>query len=57
MLFKIHFQTGFFNFHGFINIGFQDGFHGNYFSHIGEPNLAPRLYVLRLFDQNTMGIM
>ena len=43
---KIHFQTGFFHFNGFINIGFQDGFHLNYFSNIGEPNLAPRLRIL-----------
>ena len=56
-LFEIHFQTGFFHFNGFMNIGFQDGFHLNYFSNIGEPNLARRLHILRLLDQNAIGIL
>ena len=33
------------------------GFHFNYFLNIGEPNLARRLYILRLLDQNTIGIL
>ena len=29
----------------------------NYFSNIGEPNLPRRLHILRLLDQNTIGII
>ena len=39
-----------------MNIGFQDGFHLNYFSNIGEPDLARRLNILRLLDKDTVGI-
>ena len=28
-----------------MNIGFQDGFHLNYFANMGEPNLACRLHI------------
>ena len=54
ILLKLHFQTGSVNLNGFINIGFQDGFHFNYFLNIGEPNLARRLYssvLSRFFTQ------
>ncbi len=57
ILFNIHFQTGFFHFNGFKNIGFQDGFQLDYFLNIGEPNLARCLYILRLLDENPMGIL
>ena len=32
-------------------------FHLNYFLNIGEPDLARRLHILRLLDQNTIGII
>jgi MFS family permease len=50
------FQTCFFHFNGFIYISFQGGLHPNYFPNIGEPNLARRLHILSLLDQNTMSI-
>jgi hypothetical protein len=54
---KLHFQTGFFHFDGFIYIGFHDGFPLNYFSNIGEADLARRLHVLRLLNENALGII
>jgi hypothetical protein len=40
-----------------LNIRFQDGFHVNDFSYIGEPNLAGRLHILRLLDENAFRIL
>ena len=40
-----------------MNIGSQDGFHLNYFPNIGEPDLARRLHILSLLDQNSLGII
>jgi hypothetical protein len=43
--------------HGFIDVGFQEGFHLNDLLKIGEPNHPHRLRILRLLDQNTFGIL
>jgi hypothetical protein len=40
-----------------MNIGFQDGFHLDDFSSAGEANLASRLRVLRLLDENAIGVL
>ena len=56
-LFVWHFEPGLLHLNGLVDIGFQNGFQLNYFLNIGEPNLAGRLHVLSLLDQNTAGIL
>ncbi len=55
-LFQLHSQAGFFHINGFVDIGFQDGFLPDDFANTGEPNLTPGLHILRLLDQNALGI-
>ena len=43
-LFHRHFQTCFFSFNSFVDIGLNDFFQRGYFPKTGEPNLARRLH-------------
>ena len=40
----------------FLNIGSRDGFRRNDFTNIGEPHLARCLYILRLLNQDALGV-
>ena len=57
ILFKIHFQAGFFRFDGFMNIGFQEWFHPDYFPDMGKPDLTGGLRILPGFFKHPLGIL
>jgi hypothetical protein len=56
-LFEIHFQAGLLNRNGLPDIFFQNAFHGIDLPNIGEANLAGRLDVFRLPEQDPMGVV
>nr|WP_228491803.1 hypothetical protein [Prolixibacter sp. NT017] len=54
--FHLHFQAGFLYLNGFEDIGFAGRFQFNDFLQAGEPDLASCLHILRLLNENAVGV-
>ena len=55
-LLEFYLQPGFFHLNRFMNVRSQGGFPLGYFSEVCEPDLARRLHIFRLLDENSPGI-